>query len=61
MVLAELSDLRALLGDDADVAAIRANYQQLTLQAIPGVGHMMHHEDPALVARTIRPFLERYA
>lgn len=60
MVLAEESDFRARLGDDADDAACSRSYQRLTLVRIAGVGHMMHHENPALVAATIQPFLQRH-
>ena len=58
MLLAEHSEIGARLGADASEAAFRNCFQQLTMLTIAGVGHMMHHEEPALVAAAIRPFLE---
>lgn len=61
VVLAEHSEYLQKLGEDAEPAAFERAFQQLELVTIPGVGHMMHHENPALVAATIGPFLGRHA
>jgi pimeloyl-ACP methyl ester carboxylesterase len=53
MVLGELSEYRArLLADGAD-EYFRKVIRQLTLATLPGVGHMMYHEDPHAVAQAI--------
>jgi pimeloyl-ACP methyl ester carboxylesterase len=59
LVLAELSDVRNGLGEDGSNEYFHRFIRRLDIVTLAGVGHMMHHEDPALVARTLRPFLER--
>lgn len=61
MILANKSDHLRHLGDSARPEAFERVYRQLELKMLVGVGHMMHHEDPAQVAAAIAPFLERHA
>jgi pimeloyl-ACP methyl ester carboxylesterase len=60
MVLAEHSDFLRKLGDGGKGEMFQRVFQQLELATVQGVGHMMHHEDPAQVAAVIRPFLEQH-
>jgi pimeloyl-ACP methyl ester carboxylesterase len=60
MVLAEQSDFLRKLGDAGEIEAFLRVFRQPQVSTIHGVGHMMHHEDPAQVAAVIRPFLEQH-
>jgi pimeloyl-ACP methyl ester carboxylesterase len=53
MLLAELSEYRARLLADGVDDYFRKVIRQLTLATLPGVGHMMYHEDPRAVAQAI--------
>ena len=57
LVLGELSDLRSRLGSDGTDAHMREVFRDLRIETIAGAGHMMHHEQPAEVARLIEAFL----
>ena len=61
MLLGELSEYLPRLGDDGRDDYFRALIPRLTLQTLAGVGHMMHHEDPAAVAAAIRTFEQEQA
>lgn len=58
MLLGELSEYRPGLGDDGSDERLAAALRHVTLRTLPGVGHMMHHEDPEAVAAAIREFAE---
>lgn len=61
MLLAELSEYRPALGEDGRDERFAAALGRLTLRTLPGVGHMMHHEDPQAVADAIREFAQSCA
>jgi len=42
------------LGPDAGPGAFHSHLSRLTLQTLPGLGHMMHHEDPLKVAAALQ-------
>jgi pimeloyl-ACP methyl ester carboxylesterase len=56
LLLGEHSEFRGRLGADAADDYFSQVFPQLTLRTLDGVGHMMHHEDPARVAREIEAF-----
>lgn len=56
MVLGELSEHPKLLGADCTEEYFRSVFRHVEIATIPGVGHMMHHEDPEGVARVIEQF-----
>jgi pimeloyl-ACP methyl ester carboxylesterase len=57
LALGGLSELRSALGADCTDEYFRGIYPQLQIATLPHAGHMMHHEDPAAVARLIDGFL----
>lgn len=57
LVLAEHSEFLRHLGADGTPEAFGHHIAQLLVRVLPGVGHMMHYEDPELVAREICAFL----
>ena len=61
LLLGEQSEYLPHLGADGTAARFRQIYQRLTLTTLPGVGHMLHHEDPAAVAATIVHFQSEQA
>ncbi len=60
LLLGEHSEYRGKLGDDGSDERFRTLYRNLDLRTLPGVGHMLHHEDPAAVASAMRSFIERH-
>jgi pimeloyl-ACP methyl ester carboxylesterase len=56
MVLGELSEHRELLGAECTEDYFRSVYRNIDIVIVPGVGHMMHHEDPEAIARHIVRF-----
>ena len=57
---AEESETRARLKLSAeDLAERRAAFRDLRHVTIPGAGHMLHHDQPARVARALEDFLAR--
>jgi pimeloyl-ACP methyl ester carboxylesterase len=56
LMLAENSDIQPRIAPDGGEDYFRSLYRDLTLVALPGVGHMMHLEDPETVARNIVEF-----
>jgi pimeloyl-ACP methyl ester carboxylesterase len=40
---------------------MRAHIRNLELVAVPGAGHMLHHEEPEALARHIVDFARRYS
>jgi pimeloyl-ACP methyl ester carboxylesterase len=57
-VQGEQSDTPRRLGlSDADLAARRACFARLTYRTLPDAGHMVHHDQPAALARAIEEFL----
>lgn len=59
LLLGEHSEYRTRLGSLATDEYFRSVFPQLTLATLAGVGHMMHHEEPAAVARCIEQFVAR--
>jgi pimeloyl-ACP methyl ester carboxylesterase len=59
LVLGEHSEYRQGLGADGTEAAFAARMRGLTLRVLPGVGHMMHHENPQALASVIEEFVSR--
>ncbi|MFO7277027.1 MAG: alpha/beta hydrolase [Pseudomonadota bacterium] len=57
LLIGELSELRERLGADGTEEALRAAFPGARLRTVPGVGHMMHHEDPQAVAERIVEFV----
>ena len=57
LVFGGQSELRAAVGADGTDEYFRSIYAQLQIATLPKAGHMMHHEDPAAVARLIEGFL----
>lgn len=58
MALGELSEYLPRLGADGTDEYFSNIFRRLTLRKLQGVGHMMHHEDPAQVALHVREFLQ---
>ena len=56
LVMGELSDHRARHTGYVTDQQLHALFRKLRLVTVPGTGHMMHHEDPATVARHIVEF-----
>jgi pimeloyl-ACP methyl ester carboxylesterase len=56
LVLGELSDIRARHLVYSSDTYLRELFSNLRIITVPGTGHMMHHEDPATVARHIIEF-----
>jgi len=54
MLLASESEFLGGLGPDAEPGAFHSHLSRLTLQTLPGLGHMMHHEDPLKVAAALQ-------
>lgn len=61
MVVADKSEHLRHHGDNIGRAAFDTVFRKLELATVKGAGHMMHHEDPAQVARVVLPFLQRHA
>lgn len=61
LLLGALSEYRHGLGPDGTDEAFRAIYRRLDLVTLPGVGHMLHHENPAAVAAAMQSFVARQA
>jgi pimeloyl-ACP methyl ester carboxylesterase len=58
MVIGEKSEYLARLGADGSDAAFRSLVPDIEIVHIAGAGHMLHIEQPALIARPIERFLE---
>jgi pimeloyl-ACP methyl ester carboxylesterase len=58
LMLAEESQVRSRVGADASEEYLRSLFRNLRLVTVPQVGHMMHLEDPATIARHIVEFAE---
>jgi pimeloyl-ACP methyl ester carboxylesterase len=56
LLFGELSDYRERLGSDGSDASLHEVFRDLRVATVPGVGHMMQHENPAAVARHIVEF-----
>jgi pimeloyl-ACP methyl ester carboxylesterase len=56
LVMGELSDHRARQTSYVTDQQLHGLFRRLRLVTVPGTGHMMHHEDPAAVARHIVEF-----
>jgi pimeloyl-ACP methyl ester carboxylesterase len=57
LLLGEHSEYRDGLGDDGTDERFRTLYRNLDLRTLPGVGHMMHHENPMAVATAMQSFI----
>ena len=58
LVLAELSEVRSRVSpEDASEAYLHSCFRNLRIVTVPQVGHMMHLEDPATIARHIVEFV----
>lgn len=53
LVLATESEYRRRLDHEGDVERMHRCFKHLSVEDMPGLGHMMHHEDPARVAEVI--------
>lgn len=56
LLLGALSDYLPRLGEHGTDEYLRASFPNAMIETLAGVGHMMHHEDPAAVARAIERF-----
>jgi pimeloyl-ACP methyl ester carboxylesterase len=56
LLMGQHSDRRPQLGSDATDERFRSIFRDARLGTLPGVGHMLHHEDPETVARHIQEF-----
>jgi pimeloyl-ACP methyl ester carboxylesterase len=56
LLVGEHSDSRRRLGEDGTDAALRMTFPAARVQQMAGLGHMMHHEDPAALATAITAF-----
>lgn len=56
LVMGELSDHRGRNTGYLTDEQLHTLFRQLRLVTVPGTGHMMHHEDPATVARHVVEF-----
>jgi pimeloyl-ACP methyl ester carboxylesterase len=59
LVLAEESDYLTRIERDDDVQSMCRCVPQLEAVRLAALGHMMHHEDPAAVARPLVDFVHR--
>ena len=57
LVVGGLSELAARFGTEGIAEAFRAIIPGLRVEVLAGAGHMLHHEEPAAVARLIEDFL----
>lgn len=57
MVFGGRSDLAARLGTEGGEAAFRGSIPNVRVEVLADAGHMLHHEEPAAVARLIEEFL----
>ena len=57
MVFGGKSELATRLGMESGEAAFRACIPAVRVELLAGAGHMLHHEEPAAVARLIEAFL----
>ena len=60
MVLGGDSELLRRLGPDGEEAVYRARFQRVEVVTLPGLGHMLHHEDPRPVADAVQGWLARH-
>ncbi|MGH8226587.1 MAG: alpha/beta fold hydrolase [Steroidobacteraceae bacterium] len=56
LLLGEQSDHRAKHLPPASEAALQTLFRALQIVTLPGVGHLMHHENPAAVAHHVMAF-----
>jgi pimeloyl-ACP methyl ester carboxylesterase len=56
LMLGERSEIRTRISPDGSDEYFRSLYRDLRIVHLPGVGHMMHLEDPDAVARHIAEF-----
>jgi len=57
MVFGGKSDLAARLGAEGGEAAFRGSIPDVRVEVLADAGHMLHHDEPAAVARLIEGFL----
>ena len=57
MVFGGKSDLAARLGTEGGEAAFRGSIPDVRVEVLADAGHMLHHDEPAAVARLIEGFL----
>jgi pimeloyl-ACP methyl ester carboxylesterase len=60
MVLASGSEYLGRLERDDDVSSMQKCIRTLEVARLEGLGHMMHHEDPAAVAAPLIEFVRRH-
>ena len=57
LVVGGLSEIAARFGTEGVADAFRALIPDLRVELLAGAGHMLHHEEPAAIARLIEDFL----
>jgi pimeloyl-ACP methyl ester carboxylesterase len=60
LLLGELSDHPKRLGLDGSLAGLQSTFPVAEIVSIGGAGHMLHIEQPELVAQQVEAFLERH-
>jgi pimeloyl-ACP methyl ester carboxylesterase len=60
MVLGEESEYLKRLGADGTIEALRATFPGVDIARVAGAGHMLHIEQPELVAPLVEAFLEAH-
>jgi pimeloyl-ACP methyl ester carboxylesterase len=60
MLVGELSEFPAKLGDDGTTDAFRALFPHMEIARVAGAGHMLHIEKPDLVAPLVESFLDAH-
>ena len=60
MVLGGDSELLRRLGPDGDETVYPARFRRVEGATLPGLGHMLHHEDPRPVAEALQAWFARH-
>ncbi|MGQ0835647.1 MAG: alpha/beta fold hydrolase [Gammaproteobacteria bacterium] len=58
LLVGERSEYRGRLGADGTDEYFRSMFPRAEMLTVPGVGHMLHHEQPEVIARHIRRFAQ---
>jgi pimeloyl-ACP methyl ester carboxylesterase len=60
LVVGSQSDLLSRIDAEGGIETFRPLIRDLSVETVPGAGHMLHHEEPRAVARLIEAFLGRH-